>query len=62
MCQLSSLETILIENEFEQILSLHLDMHGVIEKGLVVVNPREVVAQNRSGGVTNASLPVGGVN
>ena len=37
--QLSSLETILIGKEFEQILDLHLAMHDVFEEGLVVVNP-----------------------
>jgi hypothetical protein len=31
MCQLSSFGTILVGNEFEQILNLHLAMHNVIE-------------------------------
>ena len=60
MCQLSSLGTILVGNEFEQILNLHLAMHDVIKESLVVVNPRQVFAQDRSGGVTNTSSPVGG--
>ena len=62
VCQLSSLGTILIGKEFEQILNLHLAMHDVVEEGLVIVNPREVFAQNRGGGVTNTSLPVGRVD
>ena len=60
MCQLSSFGTILIGNEFEQIFNLHLAMHDVIEEGLVIVNPRQVFAQNGGGGVTNTSLPVRG--
>ena|SRR5579862_2044127 len=38
VCQLSSLGTILIGKEFEQILNLHLAMHDVVEEGLVIVN------------------------
>ena len=62
MCQLSSLGTILVGNEFKQILNLHLAMHDVIEEGLVIVNPRQVFAQDRSGGVTNTSLPMRGTS
>ena len=42
MRELSSLRPILLGNEFQQILNLHLAMHDVVEEGLIVVNPREV--------------------
>lgn len=44
VCQLSSLGTILLGKEFEQILDLHLAMYDVVEKGLIIVNSREVFA------------------
>ena len=50
MSQFSSLAPILID-EFGQIPDLHLSMHDV-EKGLVVVNLREVFRKDRSGVVT----------
>lgn len=61
--QLSSLRPILIGDEFEQILNLHLAaVHEVIEQGLVIIDPREVFSQNRSGGVIRTDIPVRGVD